>query len=69
MDPDDDESCSCMCGCVNFFFGQKVVSISQKERLRMVKPFKRALIIKLLGKSVGFKFPEKKLISLWAQGF
>lgn len=37
-----------------------VISISIDERKRMGKPFSKDLIIKLFGKSVGFKFLEKK---------
>lgn len=44
-----------------------LVTISKKERDRMGIPLKRTLIVKLLGKSVGFNFLEKRLNQWWAR--
>lgn len=51
--PSGDESCF-------------MVSIDKHERQQMGQVFNKTLIIKLLGKTVGFKFLEKKLHDLWA---
>lgn len=42
-----------------------LVSISKPERERMGIPLQRTLIIKLLGKTVGFNFLVKKVTELW----
>ncbi|KAF7840641.1 hypothetical protein G2W53_002939 [Senna tora] len=52
VDPDGDDACV-------------VVNVSEKERCRLSEPFEKALIIKLLGRSIGFKVLEKKLYQLW----
>lgn len=44
-----------------------IVKISKNERKRMGKPLKFALVVKLLGRTIGFKFLEKKLCQLWAR--
>ncbi|KAF7813509.1 ribonuclease H [Senna tora] len=52
-DPDGDEACV-------------VISISDKEKSRLSEPFDHALIIKLLGRNIGYKVLEKKLYQLWS---
>ncbi|KAF7839850.1 uncharacterized protein G2W53_008332 [Senna tora] len=42
-------------------------TLSEKEWKRLCKPFKKSLIIKLLGKTVGFKFLLKKVNQLWGR--
>ena len=44
--------------CLNFF-------ISKKEDHKMCKTWQKTLIIKLLGRRVGFKIMELKLYQLW----
>lgn len=39
----------------------KIIRISEKEKARLISSFRRSLIIKLVGKIVGFRILEKKL--------
>ncbi|KAF7827642.1 reverse transcriptase [Senna tora] len=42
-------------------------TLSEREWKRLNKPFKKTLIIKLLGKTVGFKFLLRKVNQLWGR--
>ncbi|GMY18366.1 hypothetical protein FCV25MIE_13605 [Fagus crenata] len=42
-----------------------VILLSKEEKLRIQAPWRSALIIKALGKSIGFKFMDFKIRSLW----
>ena len=39
-----------------------ILHLSKEEEARIRKPWRRCLIIKLLGRSLGFRFLEKKLL-------
>ena len=42
-----------------------VILLSKEEKIRIQAPWKSALIIKAFGKSIGFKFMDFKIRSLW----
>ncbi|KAI9120350.1 hypothetical protein K1719_007383 [Acacia pycnantha] len=44
--------------CLNFEF-------EEQERERLMKPFKRTLVVKLLGRQLSYGFMQKKLKQLW----
>lgn len=50
-DPSGDTSCT-------------IIRVTEKERKWLIKPFEKSVIIKLLGKSIGYKFLEKELHQL-----
>ncbi|KAF7802873.1 ribonuclease H [Senna tora] len=48
-------------------FGRFNLTLSDKEWKCLNKPYKKSLIIKLLGKTVGFKFLLRKVNQLWGR--
>ncbi|KAF7844994.1 uncharacterized protein G2W53_001899 [Senna tora] len=42
-------------------------TLSEKEWKRLNKPFRKSLIVKLLGKTIGFKFLLRKVNQLWGR--
>ncbi|KAF7831394.1 uncharacterized protein G2W53_013727 [Senna tora] len=49
------------------YFDRLNFKLSDREWRRLNKPFKKALIIKLLGKTIGFKFLLRKVNQLWGR--
>ncbi|KAF7839253.1 uncharacterized protein G2W53_007735 [Senna tora] len=49
------------------YFDRLNFKISDREWKRVNRPFKKALIIKLLGKTVGFKFLLRKVNQMWGR--
>nr|POF10944.1 uncharacterized protein CFP56_16060 [Quercus suber] len=45
--------------------GLAAVKLTRETKLRIKKPWSKALIIKLYGRSIGLSFLQSKLISLW----
>ncbi|KAJ4823350.1 hypothetical protein Tsubulata_021995 [Turnera subulata] len=45
--------------------GQQVVALSEAFRSRLRKPWERAVVVKLMGRAIGFKTLQSKLHTLW----
>lgn len=49
----------------NIFDSDDFIPLIVEEKLRLYKPWAKALIIKVFGKHVGYKYLIQKLHSLW----